>query len=65
MFDPILMMPTEESLPSNAYLSDSMHIERNNNAIIKARGERNDTLLLAKHYQDIAEKYKLEKKFFR
>ena len=50
LFDPILMMP---SLPSNADLSGSMYIERNNNAIIKAKGERNDTMLLAKHYRDI------------
>ena len=64
LFDPILRMPTDESLPSNADLSDSMYIERNNNAIVKARGERNNILLLAKHYRDIAEKYKLEK-FFR
>ena len=65
LFDPILMMPTEESLPSNADFSDSMYIERNNNAIIKARGERNEALLLAKHYRDIAEKYKLEKKILQ
>ena len=56
LFDPILMIPTEESLLSNADLSDSMYIERNNNAIIKARRERNDALLLAKHYRDVAEK---------
>ena len=65
LFDPILMIPTEESLPSNVDLSDSMYIERNSNAIIKARRERNDALLLAKHYRDVAEKYKLKKKILQ
>ena len=31
-----------------------------NNAIIKARQERNDALLLARHYQDVAEKCKIK-----
>ena len=60
-----LMIPTEESLLSNADLSDSMYSERNNNAIIKARHERNDALLLAKHYRDVAEKCKLQKKILQ
>ena len=35
------------------------------NAIIKARHERNDALLLAKHYRDVAEKCKLQKKILQ
>ena len=56
-------IPVEEDLPhpSNNIVSVSMSKE----AIMKAKAERNDALLLARHYRDVAETLKLENKHLR
>lgn len=61
-FDSVLI-PIEEGLPcnSNNIVSVSMCKE----AVMKARAERNDALLLAKHYRDVTETLKLENKNLR
>ena len=65
MFAPILV-PVEESLPphipSQSQHSDFVHILQFKEEVLKARAERNDALLMAKHYRNMAENSKKELK---
>lgn len=62
-FDPVLV-PVEESLPSPASgpskQCDIVHIIQCKSEVLKARTERDDALLLAKHYRNMAENNKKE-----
>ena len=62
MFDSVLI-PLTEDLPCNS--NNIVSVSMSKEAIIKARAERNDALLLAKHYRDVAETLKLENKHLR
>lgn len=59
VFDSVLI-PIEEGLPCNS--NNNVSVSMSKEAITKARAERNDALLLAKHYRDMAETLKLENK---
>ena len=49
-FYPVLI-PIEESFPSAVHSNDAIQLRKSNETIVKARQERNDALLLAKHYR--------------
>ena len=53
-----MLIPIEEKLPSE--LSDTAFVSKTKVEIIQARAERNDALLLARHYRNVAEKLKVE-----
>lgn len=61
-FDSILV-PIQESLPYDS--NNVVSVVKSKEAIIKARVERNDALLLARHYRDVAEALKSENKLLQ
>ena len=63
IFDPVFV-PVEESLPSPpsgpSEQCNVVHIIQCKNEVLKARTERDDALILAKHYRNMAENSKKE-----